>query len=93
MNLKNPYEEQKKDFHRLLLEITAIPCVSKSAIKNPVHPPNMPNLNDDHQHTEGKTTKHTKEDAPFTDFYDKAAEFMEQKYKQEEMTFFNQQPV
>ena len=52
----------------------------------------MPNLSDDHQHIDGKAAKHTKEDAPFTDFYDKAAEFMEQKYKHEEMNFFNQQP-
>jgi hypothetical protein len=53
----------------------------------------MPNLSDHPQHTEGKVSKHSKEDAPFTDFYDKAAEFMEQKYKHEEMNFFNQQPV
>ena len=88
MNLKNPYEEQKKDFHRLLLEITAMPCVCKSAIKNPVHPPNMPNL--DHQ-AEERGPKHTRvQEAPFTDFYDKAAEYMEQKYKHEEGTsFFN----
>jgi hypothetical protein len=30
------------------------------------------------------------QEAPFTDFYDKAAEFMEQKYKHEEgASFFN----
>jgi hypothetical protein len=90
MNLKNPYEEQKKDFHRLLLEITAIPCVSKSAIKNPVHPPNMPNLDQQAEEKGPKNTKDRVQEAPFTDFYDKAAEFMEQKGKHEEgASFFN----
>lgn len=46
----------------------------------------MPNLSDDHQQMEVKAAK---EDAPFTDFYDKAAEFMEQKYKHDATSFFN----
>lgn len=46
----------------------------------------MPNLSDDHQQMEVKASK---EDAPFTDFYDKAAEFMEQKYKHDATSFFN----